>query len=545
MKIYRTHILVAEDNKSLLMGAKEIEEALVREVKEFQLENEVMVAPTGSLGYEEIGVAIIVFPEGVVYAPVHKNDVKDIVREHLLKGRIVERLAKTIEKKEIIAPRTKSEDIFAKQTRIVLRNVGIINPESIDDYLGRNGYTALEKAFEKGAQWVIDEIKKSELKGRGGAGFPTGRKWEFTAKATDPIKYVICNADEGEPGTFKDREIMEGDPHTLIEGMIIAGFATGSTYGYIYIRGEYELSIRRLEKAIADARNYGILGENILGSNFSFDIEIKKGAGAYICGEETALIESIEGKRGEPRKKPPYPPTNGLWGKPTVINNVETLANIPAILENGEDWYKQFGVPGSFGTKVFSLMGDLNWKGIIEIPFGTPLSYIINDIGGGVREGKKLKGVILGGVSGSLITPDEIDIAVDFNSLATIEAGPGSGSIVVLDEDRCIVDVAKNIAYFFKHESCGKCTPCRVGTEEVYRIIDWITLGEGRLSDIKTIESLGNDMKLTSFCGLGQTAPNIIVQSLTKYREEWIEHVQEKRCRSRVCKMTYEEVKNG
>lgn len=544
MKIFRTHLLIAEDNKSLLHGAKEIEDLFVKEIKEFGLESEIMVAPTGSLGYEDIGVAVAVFPEGVIYAPVNKNDVREIVREHLLKGRVLEKLAKKIEKTEIKAPRTKSEDIFAKQTRIVLRNVGLVNPESIEDYLGRGGYAALEKSIENGPKWVIDEVKKSELKGRGGAGFPTGRKWEFTANAQGPIKYIICNADEGEPGTFKDREIMEGDPHTLIEGMIIAGFSTGSNYGFIYVRGEYELSIRRLEKAIEDARRYGLLGENILGSGFNFDIEIKKGAGAYICGEETALIESIEGKRGEPRKKPPYPPTYGLWGKPTVINNVETLANIPPIIENGADWYKKYGVPGSYGTKVFSLMGDLNWKGVIEIPFGTPLSYIINDIGGGIKEGKKIKGVVLGGVSGSLITPEYLDTPVDFNSLATIEAGPGSGAIIVFSEDRCIVDLVKNIAFFFRHESCGKCTPCRVGTEQIYVILDWVSKGEGKMSDIETLERLGKNMNLTSFCGLGQTAPNIIVQSLKKYNEEWLEHIREKKCRAGVCEMILEEDEN-
>ncbi len=545
MKIYRTHVLVAEDNKSLLKGAKEIEELLIKEIKEFGLENEVFVTPTGSLGFEDVGIAIAVYPEGIVYAPVEKRDVKEIVKEHFLKGRVIERLAKTFLKGEVQISSTKAEQIFATQTRIVLRNVGLINPESIDDYIGRDGYTALEKSIESGPEWVIDELKKSELKGRGGAGFPSGRKLEFTAKASDPVKYVICNADEGEPGTFKDREIMEGDPHSLIEGMIIAAFSTKASYGYIYIRGEYDLSISRLEKAINDARNYGLLGENILGSGFNFDIEIKKGAGAYICGEETALIESIEGKRGEPRKKPPYPPTCGLWGKPTVINNVETLVNIPPIIENGADWYKKFGVAGSYGTKVFSLMGDLNWKGIIEISFGTPLSYIVNEIGGGVKEGKKLKGVIFGGVSGSLITPEQLDTPVDFNSLATIEAGPGSGAIIAFDEDRCIVDIVKNIAYFFRHESCGKCTPCRVGTEQIYEIIDWITKGEGRISDLDTLEKLGDDLKLTSFCGLGQTAPNIVVQSLAKFTIEWIEHIKEKKCRAGVCQMTLEEVKNG
>jgi len=417
------------------------------------------------------------------------------------------------------------------QLRIVLRNAGLIDPDSIDEYIAHDGYSALEKVIsEMSPDDVIEEIKKSELRGRGGAGFPTGKKWEFTAKADSDQKYIICNADEGEPGTFKDRGIMEGDPHSVLEGMMIAGYATGTNKGYIYIRGEYALSIKRLQKAIDDAREYGFLGENILGSGFAFDVEIRRGAGSYICGEETALMESIEGKRGEPRKKPPYPPTCGLWGKPTVINNVETLANIAPIVINGADWFKGIGVEGSRGTKVFNLMGDINWKGVVEIPFGTPLSDIVMNMGKGIRGGRKLKAVVLGGVSGSLITPEELDTPVDFNSLARIEAGPGSGSIVVLDETRCIVDIARDIAYFFRHESCGKCTPCRVGTEEMYRIIDRISKGEGEERDINTLESLGKSMMLTAFCGLGQTAPNVILQSLRKFRDEWLTHIREKKC---------------
>ncbi|MCI4463371.1 MAG: NADH-quinone oxidoreductase subunit NuoF, partial [Caldisericum sp.] len=485
MKMYRSHILVAEDSKSLSKGAKEIEELISKELRALGLDEEVLVAPTGSLGFEDIGVAIAVYPDGVIYAPVTQNDVPRIIKEHLLKGRIVKELAHEIGKKDVTVTESRAERVLSIQKRVLLKRVGVINPESIEEYIAEDGYLALEKAIEKGPQWVLEEVKASELRGRGGAGFPTGKKWEFTAKAKSDVKYVICNADEGEPGTFKDRVIMEGDPHLLIEGMILAGFATGANYGYIYIRGEYDLSIRRLQKAINQARSYGFLGENILGSGFSFDIEIKKGAGAYICGEETALIESIEGKRGEPRKKPPYPPTCGLWGKPTVINNVETLANVPPIVVNGAEWFKKFGVPGSYGTKLFSLMGDVNYKGVIEIPFGVKLSSIINDVGFGIKGGKKLKGVILGGVSGSLITPNEIDTPVDFNSLALIEAGPGSGSIVVLSEDRCIVDIAKNIAYFFRHESCGKCTPCRVGTEEMYKIIDSISKGFGEVKDLE------------------------------------------------------------
>jgi NADH:ubiquinone oxidoreductase subunit F (NADH-binding)/(2Fe-2S) ferredoxin len=540
MKMYRSHILVAEDSKSLSKGAKEIEELISKELRALGLDEEVLVAPTGSLGFEDIGVAIAVYPDGVIYAPVTQSDVPRIIKEHLLKGRIVKELAHEIGKKDVTVTESRAERVLSIQERVLLKRVGVINPESIEEYIAEDGYLALEKAIEKGPQWVLEEVKASELRGRGGAGFPTGKKWEFTAKAKSDVKYVICNADEGEPGTFKDRVIMEGDPHLLIEGMILAGFATGANYGYIYIRGEYDLSIRRLQKAIDQARSYGFLGENILGSGFSFDIEIKKGAGAYICGEETALIESIEGKRGEPRKKPPYPPTCGLWGKPTVINNVETLANVPPIVVNGAEWFKKFGVPGSYGTKLFSLMGDVNYKGVIEIPFGVKLSSIINDVGFGIKGGKKLKGVILGGVSGSLITPNEIDTPVDFNSLALIEAGPGSGSIVVLSEDRCIVDIAKNIAYFFRHESCGKCTPCRVGTEEMYKIIDSISKGFGEVKDLERLDKLSTSMKLTSFCGLGQTAPNIIQQSLRKFREEWLEHINERKCSANVCE--FEEI---
>ena len=536
MKLYRTHILVAEDSKSLTKGAKEIENLLLEEIRRLGLEEEILVVPTGSLGFEDIGVAIAVYPDSVIYAPVLPKDVPRIAKEHLLKGRIVRDLAQEIKKKDVSMGTSRTEKVLSVQQKVLLKNVGAINPESIEEYIASDGYLALEKAFENGPDWVIEEVKKSELRGRGGAGFPTGKKWEPTKNAESDEKYVVCNADEGEPGTFKDRVLMEGNPHLLIEGMILAGFATGAKHGYIYIRGEYDLAIKRLKKAIEQARVYGLLGENILGSGFDFDIDIKKGAGAYICGEETALFESMEGHRGEPRKKPPYPATYGLWGKPTVINNVETLANIPPIIMNGGDWFKQFGVAGSYGTKLFSLMGDVDYKGVIEIPFGIPLSYIINEVGFGVKQGKKLKAVILGGVSGSLITPAEIDTPVDFNSLARIEAGPGSGSIVVLSEDRCIVDITKNILYFFRHESCGKCTPCRVGTEEMYRTVDRISKGFGEESDLRKLELISNSMKLTSFCGLGQTAPIILYQSLTKFRDEWMSHIKERKCPANVCK---------
>ncbi len=525
-------ILIAEDSKSVLNGAKEIEKIFKEELEKKNLSENISVFPTGSLGYENIGVALVVYPDNVLYAPLNsKKDVLAIIEEHLIKGKVVNRLQKPFKRFSQI------EKIMGIQQRIVLENVGKINPEDIKEYIAFDGYKGFENALKTSPENVIKEIEDSELRGRGGAGFPAGKKWEFTAKAKGDKKYIVCNADEGEPGTFKDRTIMEGDPHKVIEGMLIAGYATGANGGIIYVRGEYMLSIERLENAINQAYDLGLLGNNILGSSFSFDLQIKKGAGAYVCGEETALLNSIEGKRGEPRKKPPYPPMAGLWGKPTVINNVETLANIPVIMRKGAEWFKQFGVPDSYGTKLFSLNGDLNWKGVIEVPFGTPLSFIINEIGGGLKDNLSLKAVILGGVSGSLLTSDEIDTPIDFNSLARIEAGPGSGSITVLNEKRCIVDVAKNIAKFFRHESCGKCTPCRVGNEQMYKVINRISKGQGKESDISLMEKLGCTMKLTSFCGLGQTASNIILQSLKKFPDEWNIHIFDKRCPVDVCSM--------
>jgi len=530
MKFYRTHVLVAKDSRGIAAGAENIEKLLIGEIKRHHLDGEVAVVPTGDLGFAGDGVSIAVYPDGIVYAPVTAADVPAIVGEHLLKGKVLKKLAVSVRRAHTGIGATRSEKIIGIQKKILLKNVGTINPENIEEYIATDGYSALGKALSgmKSGE-VIAAVKSSELRGRGGAGYPTGMKWESAAVEQDAEKYIICNADEGEPGTFKDREILEGDPHLVLEGIILAGYAIGAHTGYIYVRGEYGLSIRRLQKAIDAAAAYGLLGKNILGSGFGFDIEIKKGAGAYICGEESALIESIEGKRGEPRKKPPYPTKAGLWGKPTVINNVETLANVPAIIENGADWYKSIGVPGSRGTKLFSLMGDINWKGVIEIPFGTRLSNIITEIGGGVKGGRKLKGVILGGVSGFLIRPEETDVSVDFDSLARIEAGPGSGSIIVLDETRSIVDIIRNIIYFFRHESCGKCTPCRVGVEQMYSILDYIYGCEGIAGDAETLEDIGRNMALTSFCPLGQTAPNIMMQSLKKYRDEWQEYIARKK----------------
>jgi len=423
-----------------------------------------------------------------------------------------------------------------KKDKVVLENCGIINPELIEDYKLKGGYTALSKAIkEMPPQEVINEVRNSKLVGRGGAAFPTGLKWEFSSRATKKPKYIICNADEGEPGTFKDRLVLENDPHKIIEAMVIAGYAVGAEYGYIYIRGEYSFSKKRIKQAIDKAREQKYLGENILGTKFSFDIEIREGAGAYICGDETALMESIEGKRGEPRSKPPYPPTSGLWNKPTVINNVETLSNIPSIILKGADWFNKIGLSESSGTKVLTLLGDVKKQGAVEVPLGTNLKDIIYNIGGGIIEGKELKMVQLGGPSGSCLTPDMIDIALDYKVLSQAGLTLGSGVVLVLCEDRCIVDIVRNIARFFQHESCGKCTPCREGTNIIYRLLTKIALGKGEDTDLETLKSLGETMKDTSFCGLGQSAPNSLLNTLKLFPEEYNQHIQKKDCPLKVC----------
>jgi len=423
-----------------------------------------------------------------------------------------------------------------KEGRIVLQNCGIINPESIEEYKLKGGYTALSKAIkEMTPQEVINEVKDSKLVGRGGAAFPTGLKWEFSFRATKKPKYIICNADEGEPGTFKDRLVLENDPHKIVEAMVIAGYAVGAEYGYIYIRGEYNLSIERIKQAIDKAREQNYLGKNILGTKFSFDIEIREGAGAYICGDETALMESIEGKRGEPRLKPPYPPTSGLWNKPTVINNVETLANIPSIILKGADWYNKIGLAESIGTKVLTLLGDIKNQRAVEVPMGTRLKYILYDICGGIKEGKKLKMVQLGGPSGSCFTPDMIDISLDYKILSQTGLTLGSGVVLVLNEDRCIVDAVRNMAHFFRHESCGKCTPCREGTNMIYTLLTKIALGKGENNDLETLKLLGETMKDASFCGLGQSAPNSLLDTLKLFTNEYAQHIQKKGCPLKVC----------
>lgn len=423
-----------------------------------------------------------------------------------------------------------------KEDQVVLKNCGIINPESIEEYKLKGGYSTLSKTIKKmNPQEVINEIKSSKLVGRGGAAFPTGLKWEFTFKAADKPKYIICNADEGEPGTFKDRLILEGDPYKIIEAMAIAGYAVGAKYGYIYIRGEYNLSTQRVNLAIKKARENNFLGKNILGTNFSFNIEVREGAGAYICGDETALMESIEGKRGEPRLKPPYPPTSGLWNKPTVINNVETLANIPSIILRGAGWYNKIGFAESTGTKVLTLLGDIEKQGAVEVPLGTNLKEVIYDIGGGIKESKKLKMVQLGGPSGSCLTADMIDVPLDYKVLAKAGLSLGSGAVLVLNEDRCIVDVIRNITRFFGHESCGKCTPCREGANMTYNLLTKIALGKGKDNDLEILKSLGEVMKDASFCGLGQSAPNSLLDTLKLFTNEYAQHIQKKGCPLKIC----------
>jgi len=519
--IVRTHILIGIDASSILAGARDVMQALIKEIEKRGLQEEIKVLETGSLGSSTDGVVMVVYPEGIYYRNVKPEDVPVIVEEHLLKGRPVRRLMMPSVTPGVVTKETTKFDV-SKQPRIVLKNVGIINPESIEEYIGVGGYEALGKAIlEMKPQDVIQEIKSSGLRGRGGAGFPTGLKWELAYKAKGSPKYIICNADEGEPGTFKDRLILEGDPHKTIEGMIIAGYAVGANRGYIYVRGEYELSIERLEKALSQAREYGFLGENIFGTEFSFDIYIKKGAGAYICGEETALIESLEGKRGEPRFKPPYPTDAGLWGKPTVINNVETLANVPSIIQNGASWFRSFGTEKSPGTKVYSILGHIVNAGLIEVPMGVTLREIIYGYGGGMRSGK-FKIAQIGGTAGALLGEDALDIPMDFDSLKPLNATLGSGAILIMDDSTCIVEVLKSVVAFFKRESCGKCTPCRAGVSKLYNMVNNIH-GSGPEIVDKILE-ISTYMQQTSFCALGQS-PIMPVSSAIKYfKDEIIEH---------------------
>ncbi len=540
MKAVRALVLVSSDPASMARGAQEVFQKLQEEVKAFGLEDEITVMMVGDVGRHDALPLVIVYPEAVVYGPVRVEDVHFLVEEHLYKGRVAAGLqAATRELSGRIAWLSARQGTLPAEQRIVLERAGLIDPEAIDDYVAHDGYAALGKVLtEMTPADVIAELDKAGLRGRGGAGFPTAAKWRMVARAEGSPKYVICNADESEPGTFKDRLIIEGDPHSVIEAMTIAGYAVGASEGYIYIRGEYVLAQRRLERAIEQARELGFLGKGIFGSDFDFDIHIHAGAGAYICGEETALIESIEGKRGEPRPRPPYPTTYGLWGKPTLVNNVETLANVPPIIRNGAAWYRQFGTPSSPGTKVYTILGNVNVTGLIEVPMGITLREVIAIYGKGMKGNAAFKLAQTGGSSGSIIPASLQDTPMDFDSFRRASVSLGSGALLICDEDTCVIDLARVLLNFFKVETCGKCTPCRVGTSRAKQILDSIAEGTARLSDLKDLETLADGLFLLSNCGLGQTAATPIRDILRHFRAEVEAHVILKICPTGVCPMS-------
>ncbi|HHY46755.1 MAG TPA: NADH-quinone oxidoreductase subunit NuoF [Firmicutes bacterium] len=533
--LYRAHVLVCGGAGCVSSGCRAVQEALKSELAKQGLDKEIKVVETGCMGSCDLGPVMVVYPEGVFYRKVRPEDARDIVQEHLLKGRPVERLLYHTSQREIIQ-QMEDIDFFAKQRKVVLRNCGIIDPEDITEYIARDGYEALARVLtEMTPEEVIDVVKKSGLRGRGGAGFPTGLKWEFCAKATGRPKYVVCNADEGDPGAFMDRSVLEGDPHSVIEAMAIAGRAIGSNQGFVYVRAEYPLAIQRLKHAIAQAYDYGLLGKDIFGTGFDFDLEIRVGAGAFVCGEETALLASIEGKRGMPRPRPPFPANEGLWGKPTLINNVETYANIPPIILNGWEWFAGIGTEKSKGTKVFALAGKIANTGLVEVPMGTTLREIVYDIGGGILGGKKFKAAQTGGPSGGCIPAEHLDTPMEYDTLVKLGAMMGSGGLIVMDEGTCMVDIAKFFLQFTQDESCGKCIPCREGTRAMLDILTRITEGRGREGDIELLEHLGTTIKDTALCGLGQTAPNPVLSTIRYFRHEYEAHIREKRCPAGVC----------
>lgn len=535
--IYRSHVLVCGGTGCTASKSVEIMKQFEKLLHDNQIESEVKVVKTGCFGLCEKGPIVVIYPEGATYAHVRPEDVKEIVEEHLVKGRIVKRLLLGDKEAEDVSKALDDVGFFKRQVRVALRNCGVINPENIDEYIARDGYRALGKVLtEMTPQQAIDTVKKSGLRGRGGAGFPTGLKWEFASKPQADQKYVCCNADEGDPGAFMDRSVLEGDPHTVLEAMAIAGYAIGSSQGYIYVRAEYPIAVKRLQIALEQARNYGLLGKNIFGTSFSFDIDIRLGAGAFVCGEETALMTSIEGKRGEPRPRPPFPANKGLWQKPTVLNNVETYANIPMIFLKGPEWFASIGTEKSKGTKVFAVGGKINNTGLVEIPMGTTLREVIYDIGGGCPNGKKFKAAQTGGPSGGCIPASHIDTPIDYDNLIALGSMMGSGGLIVMDEDNCMVDIAKFFLEFTVDESCGKCPPCRIGTKRMYEILDRITKGQGEEGDIEKLELLAQNIKESALCGLGQTAPNPILSTLRYFRDEYEAHIKDKRCPAGYCK---------
>ncbi|MGN0558317.1 MAG: NADH-ubiquinone oxidoreductase-F iron-sulfur binding region domain-containing protein [Acutalibacteraceae bacterium] len=541
---YRKQVLVCGGTGCTSSGSKKVIDALEKALKANGLEKEILVVRTGCFGLCSLGPIMIVYPEGAFYSQATPEGVERIVKEHLKEGKVV---------KELLYQETVHEDgsiislsetaFYKKQLRVALRNCGVIDPENIDEYIAVDGYQALAKVLTKMTpDDVINEITASGLRGRGGGGFPTGKKWSFAKASVNDVKYVCCNADEGDPGAFMDRSILEGDPQCIIEAMIIAGYAIGAHHGFVYIRAEYPIAVERLQKAIDQAKEYGFLGKNIFGSGFDFDMEIRLGAGAFVCGEETALMTSIEGNRGEPRPRPPFPAVKGLFGKPTVLNNVETYANIAQIILNGSKWFASMGTPKSPGTKVFALGGKITNVGLVEIPMGTTLREIVEEIGGGIPNGKKFKAAQTGGPSGGCIPALHIDTPIDYDSLLALGSMMGSGGMIILDEDTCMVDIAKFYLEFTVDESCGKCTPCRVGTRRLLQFLDKITSGKGEMEDLEKIDELARHMQTSSLCALGQTAPNPVLSTMNYFKDEYIAHIKDKTCPAGVCKalMKYE-----
>ncbi len=534
----KNYVLVCGGTGCESSKADEIFQNIKKEIEAHKLQDDVQVIKTGCFGFCEQGPIVKILPEESFYVQVVPEDAKEIVAEHIVKGREVKRLLYVGKDDKRKTDFNKHDiDFYQKQYRIVLRNCGVINPENIDEYIAREGYAALDKVLTSmKPEEVIEEIKKSGLRGRGGAGFPTWMKWDFTKKAEGDVKYIVCNADEGDPGAYMDRSTLEGDPHSVLEAMTIAGFTVGANQGFIYIRAEYPLAIHRLEIAIAQAKEYGLLGKNILGTGFDFDIELRLGAGAFVCGEETALLASIEGKRGMPKPRPPFPAVKGLWEKPTVINNVETYANIAVIILKGGDWFASIGTEKSKGTKVFALTGKVVNSGLIEVPMGITLREIVFDIGGGIKGGKKFKAAQSGGPSGGVITADYLDTPIDYENLAKLGSIMGSGGLIVMDEDDCMVDVAKFYLDFTVDESCGKCAPCRVGGKQLYGLLDKITKGKGEMKDIDNMREISLAMQKASLCQLGGTAPNPVISTLKYFEDEYLEHINEGKCRAGKCK---------
>ncbi len=533
----RMHILVCGGTGCTSSSSERIMEELRRLIDSNHLSGEIKVVKTGCFGLCAEGPIMMIYPDHVMYTLVQEEDVPEIFSDHILEGKVVIRLLAGGKSASKIENALAGVDFFSKQTRIALGNCGAIDPESIDEYIARDGYRALEKVLsEMEPEDVIHEIEKSQLRGRGGGGFPTGAKWNFAAKQQSSQKYVCCNADEGDPGAFMDRSVLEGDPHSVIEAMAIAGYAIGANQGYVYVRAEYPIAVQRLQIAIGQAKDYGLLGKDIFRKGFDFDLEIRLGAGAFVCGEETALMTSIEGKRGEPRPRPPFPAVRGLFGQPTILNNVETYVNIPRIILKGGDWFTRIGTEKSKGTKVFAVGGKINNVGLVEIPMGTTLREIIFDIGGGIPNGKKFKAAQTGGPSGGCIPASHLDTPIDYDSLIALGSMMGSGGLIVMDEDTCMVDIARFFLEFTVDESCGKCPPCRIGTKRMLEIINRITEGKGSREDLENLEVLARNIKASALCGLGQTAPNPVLSTMKYFREEYLAHVVDKKCPAGVCK---------